>query len=108
MMSVSDDDREAQIPALFGKPTPARMYDYYLGGKDNFEVDRAAADQLINRLGVEKTRSVAWENRRFLWRVVEYLSAECGISQGAPAVLNWVARAHTGHPPTATRRHERA
>lgn len=94
MMSMADDTGEAQIPALFGKPTPARMYDYYLGGKDNFEVDRAAADQLINRLGVEKTRFVAWENRRFLWRTVEYLSAECGISQfidvgaGLPTMRN--------------------
>ena len=94
MMSMADDTGEAQLPALFGKPTPARMYDYYLGGKDNFEVDRAAADQLINRLGVEKTRFVAWENRRFLWRTVEYLSAECGISQfidvgaGLPTMRN--------------------
>jgi hypothetical protein len=94
MMSMADDAGNAEIPALFGKPTPARMYDYYLGGKDNFEVDRAAADLLIDRLGVEKTRYVAWENRRFLWRTVEYLSAECGISQfidvgaGLPTMRN--------------------
>jgi hypothetical protein len=94
MTSKADEAGDAEVPALFGKPTPARMYDYYLGGKDNFEVDRAAADALISRLGVEKTRFVAWENRRFLWRTVEYLSAECGISQfidigaGLPTMRN--------------------
>jgi hypothetical protein len=32
MTSMADDAGEPQIPVLFGKPTPARMYDYYLGG----------------------------------------------------------------------------
>ena len=31
----------------FGIPNPARMYDYYLGGKDNFPADREAAERVI-------------------------------------------------------------
>jgi S-adenosyl methyltransferase len=89
---MADDAGDVQAP--FGKPTPARMYDYFLGGKDNFEVDRAAAEAIIARLGAAKTRLVAWENRRFLWRAVEYLAAECGVSQfidvgaGLPTMRN--------------------
>ena len=33
------------------RPTPARMYDYFLDGKDNFAVDREAADVVIGLLG---------------------------------------------------------
>ncbi|WP_214320034.1 SAM-dependent methyltransferase [Nonomuraea sediminis] len=58
---------------------PARMYDYYLGGKDNFEADRVAAEKMIQvtRGGV---RLGARENRAFLVRAVRAL-AEAGITQ---------------------------
>jgi hypothetical protein len=59
-------------------PSPARMYDYYLGGKDNFPVDRAAAKKALSV--VPQGRSVAWANRRFLVRAVKYL-ARNGIRQ---------------------------
>lgn len=62
------------------RPTPARMYDYYLGGKDNFEVDRAAVAAMGPKV-TDLLRNAAWENRRFLWRAVDYLSGECGITQ---------------------------
>jgi hypothetical protein len=62
------------------KPTPARMYDYYLGGKDNFEVDREAVKKMFLKAG-NMPRDVSWENRRFLWRAVDYLSRERGITQ---------------------------
>jgi S-adenosyl methyltransferase len=62
------------------KPTPARVYDYYLGGKDNSEVDREAARAISAKIG-EMPERAAWENRRFLWRAVEYLSRERGITQ---------------------------
>ena len=62
-------------------PTPARMYDYFLHGKDNFPVDRAAADSIIEKLGKTVTSAVVWENRHFLGRVVRYLASECGIDQ---------------------------
>jgi hypothetical protein len=56
------------------------MYDYYLGGKDNFPVDRDAVDGMRPEMR-RMLSEAAWENRRFLWRAVEYLSRECGISQ---------------------------
>src|SRR5258707_8913590 len=70
-------DETGEIP--LGVPTPARIYDYLLGGKDNFEVDRGAAEQVAAALGDELTRGVVWENRRFLWRARGYLARQCGI-----------------------------
>ncbi len=60
-------------------PNVARMYDYYLGGKDNFAADRAAAEQVLAL--VPGLRRAAVENRRFLRRVVRYLAAEAGVTQ---------------------------
>jgi hypothetical protein len=60
-------------------PTAARMYDYYLGGKDNYAADRAACEQLDKV--VPSTRRLAQNNRRFLQRVVRTLTAEHGIRQ---------------------------
>lgn len=62
------------------RPTPARMYDYYLGGKDNFEVDRAVVDAMSPEIRTLLTDG-SWENRRFVWRVVNYLVRERGITQ---------------------------
>jgi len=56
------------------------MYDYYLGGKDNFEVDRAAVEGIGPAMR-DTLSAVAWENRQFLWRAVDYLARERGISQ---------------------------
>jgi O-methyltransferase involved in polyketide biosynthesis len=58
---------------------PARIYNYWLGGKDNFAADRAAAEQAIAvdrniLLGVRA-------NRAFLRRAVQYLAGEAGIRQ---------------------------
>ncbi|MEV4116579.1 SAM-dependent methyltransferase [Nonomuraea sp. NPDC049695] len=64
-----------------GVPTAARMYDEALGGKDHFEVDRAANAKLYQVIGENRVRSTALENRRFLGRAVRYLSQECGIRQ---------------------------
>ncbi|GAA3038562.1 SAM-dependent methyltransferase [Streptomyces glomeratus] len=60
-------------------PTAARMYDHYLGGKDNYAVDRAACEELDKV--VPSTRALALNNRRFLQRVVRTLAAEYGIRQ---------------------------
>jgi len=55
------------------------MYDYYLGGKDNFEVDRAAAQEVLNAApGVAK---VARANRHFLHIATEHLARERGLDQ---------------------------
>jgi hypothetical protein len=57
----------------------ARMYDYYLGGKDNYAADRAAAEARIKvHPDVVFT---ARANRAFLGRAVRYLAAEAGIRQ---------------------------
>jgi SAM-dependent methyltransferase len=58
---------------------PARVYDYWLGGKDNFAADREAAEQAIaaNPTIVPGVRT----NRAFLRRAVGYLTAEAGIRQ---------------------------
>jgi hypothetical protein len=58
---------------------PARMYDYFLGGKNHFPADQAAADQLLE--AVPQTRIGARENRAFLQRVVRFLAAEAGVRQ---------------------------
>ncbi|MFF5252788.1 SAM-dependent methyltransferase [Streptomyces leeuwenhoekii] len=60
-------------------PTAARMYDHYLGGKDNYAADRAACEELDKV--VPSTRRLAVNNRRFLQRVVKTLAAEHGIRQ---------------------------
>ncbi len=57
----------------------ARIYDYLLGGKDNYEADRAAVDAVLKiapELGF-----TARENRAFLGRAVGYLAGEVGIRQ---------------------------
>jgi hypothetical protein len=59
-------------------PHPARMYDYFLGGRDNYEVDRYAAEQVI--AVVPEVRDMARENRAFLGRAVRFL-AQQGIRQ---------------------------
>jgi hypothetical protein len=50
------------------RPHPARMYDYYLGGKDNYEVDREAAEQVIKL--VPDAPASARANRAFMHRAV--------------------------------------
>jgi SAM-dependent methyltransferase len=62
-------------------PSVARMYDYYLGGKDNFAADREAAEKIIEIL--PNVRDVARENRDFLIRTVTYLSGQ-GVQELAP------------------------
>jgi O-methyltransferase involved in polyketide biosynthesis len=54
------------------------MYDYYLGGKDNFPADRKAAEQVI--AAYPQARTLALTNRRFLERAVKFLSGQ-GIRQ---------------------------
>jgi S-adenosyl methyltransferase len=57
----------------------ARIYNYWLGGKDNFAADREAAEQAmaVNPEIVKDVRA----NRAFLTRAVRYLAGECGIRQ---------------------------
>ena len=61
------------------RPHPARVYDFLLGGKDNFAADRAAAEQGLR--ANPNSRIPPRENRAFLRRVVRYLAGEVGIRQ---------------------------
>ncbi|MEP7026241.1 MAG: SAM-dependent methyltransferase, partial [Actinomycetota bacterium] len=60
-------------------PTPARLYDYYLGGTSNFAVDRAAAEQL--RASLPELTDAAWANRGFHQRAARWMANEHGIRQ---------------------------
>ncbi|WP_344493825.1 SAM-dependent methyltransferase [Nonomuraea monospora] len=60
-------------------PNVARIYNYLLGGRDNFASDRAAAEQIIKV--VPHVRRTARENRSFLRRAVTQLTAKAGIRQ---------------------------
>jgi len=61
------------------KPHTARIYDYYLGGKDNFEPDRRTAERAAQSWPA--VRTAVRENRAFLGRAVRFLVAEAGIRQ---------------------------
>ena len=60
------------------KAHPARIYDYLLGGKDHFDVDREAAEKAL--AAMPELRAMARANRAFLGRAVRHL-AEAGITQ---------------------------
>jgi hypothetical protein len=60
-------------------PSAGRLYDYYLGGTEHFEVDRQAAE-LVRRAAPE-LEDAAWANRGFLQRSAKWLAAEAGIRQ---------------------------
>jgi SAM-dependent methyltransferase len=60
-------------------PHPARIYNYWLAGKDHFPADRRAAQEVIRHR--PQVVAGARANRAFLARAVRYLAAECGIRQ---------------------------
>ncbi|MFI6808129.1 SAM-dependent methyltransferase [Streptomyces luteogriseus] len=61
------------------KASAARMYDWLLGGTENYEVDRDACSELLKI--APSTQQLARTNRDFLRRVVRILAAEKGINQ---------------------------
>ena len=87
-MSSSDPS----LPLDTSVPNPARRYDYWLGGKDNFAADRESGDA-IERI-YPHIRTSARQNRQFLRRAVQYLVGQAGIRQfldvgtGLPAAGN--------------------
>ncbi|HEY6797139.1 MAG TPA: SAM-dependent methyltransferase [Kineosporiaceae bacterium] len=86
--TTDDDDLDSPQPPAdrpdltphLDRATPARIYDYLLGGKDNFAVDRQAARTLIGLLGEDTARSAAQENRAFVRRTAQWM-ADQGIGQ---------------------------
>jgi hypothetical protein len=72
-------DRTSALPFDTSKPHQARIYDYLLGGKDNYAADRAAAEEMLR--AYPDTAFTARANRAFLGRAVRYLAADAGIRQ---------------------------
>lgn len=70
---------DASVGLSQDRPHSARMYDYYLGGKTNYLVDREAAEAVIRQFPALPT--VARINRAFMHRAVHFLAAECGVTQ---------------------------
>ncbi|MDH2427716.1 SAM-dependent methyltransferase [Sphaerisporangium sp. TRM90804] len=60
-------------------PSAARIYDYALGGKDNYAADRAVAEKVFAM--APEMPVMARQNREFLGRAVRYLAAEAGVRQ---------------------------
>jgi hypothetical protein len=60
-------------------PSPARLYDYYLGGTENFPVDRVAAERI--RTLMPELADAAWANRGFHQRAARWLAGPPGIRQ---------------------------
>ncbi|MFI9358627.1 SAM-dependent methyltransferase [Streptomyces lydicus] len=78
-MIQGEPPQHALRPVDTETPSVARMYDYYLGGRNNYDVDRAACAELSAQ--VPSTEILALNNRRFLRRVVHVLAAEYGVRQ---------------------------
>jgi S-adenosyl methyltransferase len=85
---VAEDVAGDRLPPGAGRPDlkidtsvahPARVYDYWLGGKDNFAADREAAERVLAVTPGLRFRVQA--NRAFLARAVRYLAGEAGIRQ---------------------------
>ena len=61
------------------RPSPARLYDYYLGGTHNLPVDREFGDKL--KAAVPDLEDGIWANRAFHQRAASWMAAEAGIRQ---------------------------
>jgi hypothetical protein len=61
------------------RPSPARMYDYMLGGTHNFQVDREATDQFKSQF--PDLEDAAWANRGFHGRAARWMAIQYGIDQ---------------------------
>jgi hypothetical protein len=87
-------------------PSAGRLYDYYLGGTEHFELDRKAAE--LVRMAAPELEDAAWANRGFLQRSAKWLAAEAGVRQfidigaGLPTRNNTHEAAQAGAPDVKT------
>lgn len=104
-MTDRENAADARDPATefdASRPHIARLYDYLLGGKDNFAVDRALGDQIIASLPAVQVGVRA--QRDLLGRVVRYLVGQAGVRQlldigsGLPTAENVHEIAHRINP----------
>lgn len=75
--SAGSDRRTPAIDTTV--PHSARIWNYWLGGKDNYEVDRMAGDQFIQAF--PEIAIIARASRAFMGRAIRYLAAEEGVRQ---------------------------
>ncbi|WP_169985542.1 SAM-dependent methyltransferase [Microbispora sp. H10836] len=73
------DNEQAGTRIDTSKPSIARVYDFFLGGKDNFAIDRQVGEATLKI--APDAPAAGRANRAFLRRVVHYLAAEAGIRQ---------------------------
>jgi hypothetical protein len=77
---LGDTEQEWAPPGIdTSVPHSARMYDWWLGGKDNFAADRAMGEMFVQ--AIPSIRTMARENREFMHRATRYLAREAGIRQ---------------------------
>jgi len=101
VVAVSDADSWVPADVDLERPNAARMYDYMLGGAHNFEVDRDAANAVLEV--APEVRTTAQANRGFLRRAVKH-AADNGVRQfldlgsGIPTVGNVHEIAHSVDP----------
>src|SRR3984885_4268662 len=92
LITDASDITQAPLPYDTTVAHPARVYNYWLGGKDNFEADREAGEEAL--AAYPDLVSSVRANRAFLARGVRFLAAEAGIRQfldigtGIPAANN--------------------
>jgi hypothetical protein len=80
LLLVTQNGEEHQLPGFDASvPSPARMWNYWIGGKDNFAADREAGERILEVMPTLLT--IARMSRRFLIDVVHDLTAERGIRQ---------------------------
>ncbi|MBF8191469.1 SAM-dependent methyltransferase [Nonomuraea sp. K274] len=81
---MGEAHQEMDKAAMFARidtsvPHPARVWDYWLGGKDNYAPDREVAEEIVKVMPDLPVNARA--EREFIGRVVRHLAAECGIDQ---------------------------
>ncbi len=94
MVDAQEDEPSPELAAKikFDVPHSARIWNYWMGGKDNYDVDRAAGDAWI-AVNPEIVNE-AKQSRQFLIRAVRYLAGEAGMRQfldigtGLPTMQN--------------------
>jgi len=95
---MNKDEAEIDVTT----PSPARIYDYWLGGSHNFAVDREVGKRAAEAMPT--LRAAIWANRAFLRRVVTHLATELGVDQfldlgsGVPTVGNVHEVAQAANP----------
>ncbi|MGW7047241.1 SAM-dependent methyltransferase [Streptomyces avermitilis] len=78
-MSEQDSPSGGSAVLNTGVAHNARVWNYWIGGKDNYQVDQEVGEQVAAMFPV--IRDVARADRAFLGRVVRHLTAECGVRQ---------------------------